>query len=156
VQTGLRLTLPGVPDLFQGAEFWDFSLVDPDNRRPVDYAARRAALDAQRPPPSWRDGAYKQALIARLLGDRRARPDLFTAPLRHIEPTGARASQALAFERTSPKGRLVVVAALHGAQACMDRGEPLIAPGWWADTALPDGRRLAEIMGQEPFWWSID
>jgi (1->4)-alpha-D-glucan 1-alpha-D-glucosylmutase len=156
VQTGLRLTLPGAPDLFQGAEFWDFSLVDPDNRRPVDYAARWAALEAQRPPPSWRDGAYKQALIARLLGDRRAHPDLFTAPLRHIEPTGARASQALAFERTSPKGRLVVVAALHGAQACMDRGEPLIAPGWWADTALPDGRRLAEIMGQEPFWWSID
>jgi (1->4)-alpha-D-glucan 1-alpha-D-glucosylmutase len=51
VQAGLRLTLPGVPDLFQGTEFWDFSLVDPDNRRPVDYAARRTALDAQRPPP---------------------------------------------------------------------------------------------------------
>jgi malto-oligosyltrehalose synthase len=156
VQTGLRLTLPGVPDLFQGTEFWDFSLVDPDNRRPADYNARRTALDAQRPPPSWRDGAYKQTLIARLLGDRRARPDLFTAPLRRIEPTGARASQALAFERISPRGRLVVVAALHGAQACMERGEPLIDPGWWADTALSDGRRLAEIMGQEPFWWSID
>ncbi len=156
VQAGLRLTLPGVPDLFQGAEFWDFSLVDPDNRRPVDYAARRTALDAWPSSPSWRDGASKQALIARLLGDRRARPDLFTAPLRHVALTGARADQALVFERVSATGKLVVVAALHGARACMDRGQPLIDPEWWADTVLPDGRRLAEVVGQEPFWWSID
>src|SRR5262249_20091132 len=40
----LRMTVPGVPDLYQGTEFWDFSLVDPDNRRPVDFAKRRAAL----------------------------------------------------------------------------------------------------------------
>jgi malto-oligosyltrehalose synthase len=156
VQTGLRLTLPGVPDLFQGAEFWDFSLVDPDNRRPVDYSVRQTALSARRAPPTWRDGAHKQALIARLLDQRRARPDLFTAPLRPIALTGARASQALAFERPSPEGRLLVLAALHGAATCMQRGEPLIDPGWWADTALPDGRRLADVMGQEPFWWSID
>ena len=155
VQTGLRLTLPGVPDLFQGAEFWDFSLVDPDNRRPVDYTARRTALDAQPSSPTWRDGAHKQALIARLLGDRRARPDPFTAPLRHLALRGARSAQALAFERASPAGTLLVVAALHGAQACMERGEPLIGADWWADTALPDGRRLAEVVGQEPFWWSI-
>jgi (1->4)-alpha-D-glucan 1-alpha-D-glucosylmutase len=43
-QTLLRMTVPGVPDLYQGNEFWDFSLVDPDNRRPVDYAARQQAL----------------------------------------------------------------------------------------------------------------
>ncbi len=49
VQTVLKLTAPGVPDIFQGAELWDFSLVDPDNRRPVDYRARSAALDAIAP-----------------------------------------------------------------------------------------------------------
>ena len=42
----LRCAAPGVPDLYQGTEFWDLSLVDPDNRRPVDWAARQAALDA--------------------------------------------------------------------------------------------------------------
>ncbi len=44
-QTLLKLTVPGVPDIYQGTEFWDFSLVDPDNRRPVDFAARAARLD---------------------------------------------------------------------------------------------------------------
>ena len=54
----LRLTVPGVPDLYQGTEFWDFSLVDPDNRRPVDFAARAAALgDGDMPRPGRRRGA---------------------------------------------------------------------------------------------------
>ena len=61
----LRLTSPGVPDLYQGTERWDFSLVDPDNRRPVDYPARVAALQDAAPPaalmPHWRDGRVKQA-----------------------------------------------------------------------------------------------
>src|SRR5262249_39452424 len=74
----LRLTVPGVPDLYQGCELWDFSLVDPDNRRPVDFAKRSAALDdadLEVLAGSWRDGRLKQALIARLLAMRRAMPD---------------------------------------------------------------------------------
>ncbi|RZL05583.1 MAG: malto-oligosyltrehalose synthase, partial [Rubrivivax sp.] len=71
VQTLLRMTSPGVPDLYQGNEYWDFSLVDPDNRRPVDYALRRATLDASTPLAEllgqWRDGRIKQALIAEVL-----------------------------------------------------------------------------------------
>lgn len=69
VQVALRCTLPGVPDLYQGNEFADLSLVDPDNRRPVDYDARRAALDA--PPPKLR-------LLTTLLDLRRRDPALFT------------------------------------------------------------------------------
>ncbi|HWV61981.1 MAG TPA: malto-oligosyltrehalose synthase, partial [Oxalicibacterium sp.] len=53
-QTLLRLTSPGMPDLYQGTEFWDFSLVDPDNRRPVDYAARIAALNDAASPDADR------------------------------------------------------------------------------------------------------
>ncbi|WP_154399032.1 hypothetical protein, partial [Bordetella pertussis] len=65
-QTALRLGLPGVPDLYQGCETWDLSLVDPDNRRAVDYAARRGALaslgnGALALPELWRDGRAKQA-----------------------------------------------------------------------------------------------
>src|SRR5690606_29996551 len=69
-QCMLRLTCPGVPDLYQGTEFWDFSLTDPDNRRPVDYAARMQALSAHAAPAAllkhWRDGRVKQALIRQL------------------------------------------------------------------------------------------
>src|SRR6202007_761908 len=63
-QTLLKLTAPGVPDFYQGSELWDFSLVDPDNRRPVDYARRRELLD-RLPDPSHGDLA---AFIADLLG----------------------------------------------------------------------------------------
>jgi (1->4)-alpha-D-glucan 1-alpha-D-glucosylmutase len=76
-QTLLRLTAPGVPDLYQGTELWDFSLVDPDNRRPVDYALRQKMLGAEVTLASWRDGAVKQRLIVRALALRAAVPDLF-------------------------------------------------------------------------------
>ncbi|WP_428671551.1 malto-oligosyltrehalose synthase [Reyranella sp.] len=76
-QTLLRLTAPGVPDLYQGTELWDFSLVDPDNRRPVDFVLRQKMLGAETTLASWRDGAIKQKLIVQALALRRALPDLF-------------------------------------------------------------------------------
>jgi (1->4)-alpha-D-glucan 1-alpha-D-glucosylmutase len=103
-QTLLRLTSPGVPDLYQGTEYWDFSLVDPDNRRPVDFTTRAASLRAGESPaallPHWRDGRIKQALIARALRLRNTAPGLFThgsyVPLK-IE--GPRAGHAIGFMR---------------------------------------------------------
>jgi (1->4)-alpha-D-glucan 1-alpha-D-glucosylmutase len=100
-QTVLRLTSPGVPDLYQGTDWWDWSLVDPDNRRPVDYAARAEALTAMRaeataPDTSasgdgnagaalcdtllaqWRDGRVKQWVIHCLLALRQRAPGLYT------------------------------------------------------------------------------
>jgi (1->4)-alpha-D-glucan 1-alpha-D-glucosylmutase len=77
-QTVLQLTLPGVPDLYQGTEWWDFSLVDPDNRRPVDYRARAAALDGAMPAVAEDGlGLTKQLATRRLLELRRDRPELF-------------------------------------------------------------------------------
>src|SRR5262249_12271387 len=79
-QALLRLTVPGVPDLYQGTEFWDFSLVDPENRRPVDFAERAAALedgDLQAKYRRWRDGHIKQAVIARTLRLRAGNTGLF-------------------------------------------------------------------------------
>lgn len=75
-QTLLRLAAPGVPDLYQGTELWDFSLVDPDNRRPVDFARRQEMLGIAA-LATWRDGAIKQRLIVRALALRRALPALF-------------------------------------------------------------------------------
>ncbi len=82
-QTLLKLTVPGVPDLYQGCDLWDFSLVDPDNRRPVDFAARAAHTQTPTDAPlaelaaNWRDGRIKQAVIRRVLALRRRAPNLF-------------------------------------------------------------------------------
>ena len=70
-QLVLKATSPGVPDFYQGSEFWDLSLVDPDNRRPVDYGARREAikaLDFNTALTRWRDGWLKLWLTEKLLG----------------------------------------------------------------------------------------
>lgn len=155
IQTGLRLTLPGTPDQFQGTEFWDFSLVDPDNRRPVDYAARQAALQRDPHRIDWRDGASKLGLVRRLLGLRRQHPDLFGAPLRPVAASGPRAGQTVIFERAAGPRRLLVVAAVGGAKACLATRAPLIGADWWGDTALPDGRRLADLTHGAPFWLEI-
>ena len=79
-QTILQITLPGNPDIYQGTEFWDFSLVDPDNRRPVDYAARAAALAESPAPELTRDdqGTAKLGVTHRLLKLRTEQPGLFT------------------------------------------------------------------------------
>ncbi|HHY49750.1 MAG TPA: malto-oligosyltrehalose synthase, partial [Alphaproteobacteria bacterium] len=83
VATALKLTAPGVPDIYQGAEFWEQSMVDPDNRRPVDFAARRETLaglggaTVAELAASWRDGRVKLALTATLLRLRRRAPRLF-------------------------------------------------------------------------------
>ncbi len=90
VQTVLKLTMPGVPDLYQGTELWDLTMVDPDNRRPVDFDHRTALLDQvlgdlERDRPgamatyaeAWPDGRVKLALTASLLGLRRDLRALF-------------------------------------------------------------------------------
>ncbi|RBF42124.1 malto-oligosyltrehalose synthase, partial [Xanthomonas oryzae pv. oryzae] len=104
VQTTLRLTVPGVPDLYQGTEGWDLSLVDPDNRRPVDYAQRQQWLQQARDFTgllrSWRDGAVKARLTALLLQLRREHPLLFAKG--DYQPLNVAVSgdaQALAFRR---------------------------------------------------------
>ena len=95
-QTLLKLTSPGVPDFYQGTEFWDQSLVDPDNRRPVDFARRIEALRADRPldelAASWRNGLVKQALIRRVLSVRQT-----VAEYRPLEVSGAMAEHIVAF-----------------------------------------------------------
>ncbi len=82
-QLVLKLTVPGVPDIYQGGELWDFSLVDPDNRRPVDWDRRRGLLEevaAMHPrdlAADWQDGREKLFVTHRLLALRRAHPKLF-------------------------------------------------------------------------------
>src|ERR1700721_599416 len=82
-QITLKSMMPGVPDFYQGTEFWDLSLVDPDNRRPVDFDVRSTALANPQGPKAlartWHDGRIKQAVIARCLAARRANALLFAS-----------------------------------------------------------------------------
>jgi (1->4)-alpha-D-glucan 1-alpha-D-glucosylmutase len=138
VQTTLRLTCPGVPDLYQGTEFWDFSLVDPDNRRAVDYDARRAALDARVDDAtlfaSWRDGRVKQRLIERLLRLRAREPDLFAGDYVPLRLSGADADGFLAFARGCGERRLVVVVPVRSRDIATER--LTLLPEGTSDTSM--------------------
>jgi (1->4)-alpha-D-glucan 1-alpha-D-glucosylmutase len=133
-QTLLRLTMPGVPDLYQGTEFWDFSLVDPDNRRPVDFAARARALsegaDLATLLAHWQDGRVKQALIARLLGFRRQHPQLFAeGSYEPLAVSGPKAGDLIAFARRWRDEVLIIAAPRLTASADPDwRGTRIALP----------------------------
>ncbi|OZY50498.1 malto-oligosyltrehalose synthase [Pseudomonas lundensis] len=141
VQCVLKLTTPGVPDLYQGTEFWDFSLVDPDNRRPVDFALRQQQLDIHAPAPAllddWRSGAIKQAVIARTLAMRAEHPVLFArGRYQPLHVTGPHADRVLAFAREWQGQWVVVVAPRLSAPLLQNNALPLINPREWADTRL--------------------
>jgi maltooligosyltrehalose synthase len=138
----LKLTVPGVPDFYQGTEFWDLSLVDPDNRRPVDFDARKATLD-DTPlvtlARSWRDGRIKQAMIARALAARRSHPQVFSEG--SYEPLAARgehADRVVAFARRAA-GDTVIVVAPRIASSLLQNSSINFAAGAWKDTAIATG-----------------
>lgn len=105
VQTLVKLTAPGVPDIYQGTELWDLSLVDPDNRRSVDFALRRSllrettALTPEEAMARMDEGLPKLFLMHRTLRVRASYPALFTGGYRLVEVGGAKAGHALAFMR---------------------------------------------------------
>jgi (1->4)-alpha-D-glucan 1-alpha-D-glucosylmutase len=141
VQSLLRMTVPGVPDLYQGNEYWDFSLVDPDNRRAVDYACRRRTLDDASAPGEllahWRDGRIKQALIARVLDCRQAHAELFRrGAYLPLNVQGRHADQVIAFARLGEEQRAIVVAPRLASGLLGGATTPLIPAQNWDDTRV--------------------
>jgi len=133
-QVALHYTAPGVPDLYQGTELLDLSLVDPDNRRPVDYATRERLLGNL---GSAGAAGEKLALIARLLDLRRQHPALFAdGDYRPLAVTGERAGHVLAFQRSAGDATLLCVVALHCAEALGGSESIATSPQWWGDTAV--------------------
>lgn len=121
-QLTLKATLPGVPDFYQGTEFWDLSLVDPDNRRPVDFAARHTALNSLEDPDwrglskSWPDGQLKLAWTRHLLKLRNGLGDVFArGDYQPLEVRGAHADHVIAFARRHGRAAAVVVVGRHFA-----------------------------------------
>ncbi len=116
-QLTLKATLPGVPDFYQGTEFWDLSLVDPDNRRPVDFAARVDALTGMHPPdweklvPSWPDGHLKLAWTAHLLKMRNELAEVFAdGDYQPLDVSGPHRDHIIAFARRRGRNAAIVVA----------------------------------------------
>jgi (1->4)-alpha-D-glucan 1-alpha-D-glucosylmutase len=140
-QTLLKYTVPGVPDLYQGTEFWDQSLVDPDNRRPVDFTARNAQLEKRESPfallGAWQSGAVKQALIARVLTLRAEWPGLFAkGDYTPLTAEGKAARHVLAFTR-SYQGQRILVAVTRLPMALLgDAAKPLVPGAAWGDMKI--------------------
>jgi (1->4)-alpha-D-glucan 1-alpha-D-glucosylmutase len=144
-QTLLKYTSPGVPDLYQGGELWDHSLVDPDNRRPVDYELRRKLLDAMRPITAeqvmkrMEEGLPKLWVIHHALWLRRERPRSF-GPEGTYQPISAKGPE---WQR--------VISYLRGGDVLT------VVPRWtqsgssWRGTTLdlPDGRWTNALTGQQ-------
>ncbi|MGI4747496.1 MAG: malto-oligosyltrehalose synthase [Janthinobacterium lividum] len=158
IQTVMKLTLPGMPDIYQGCELWDLSLVDPDNRRPVDYTVRETALADLEPRlehvegrgsllgellQNWHDGRIKLAVTALLLDLRRTQEALFsTGSYEPVAIEGGKSDQALGYIRSTGDQRLVVLVARYPGLREAD-------PDWGDTTAmLPDGRWTDWLSGR--------
>jgi (1->4)-alpha-D-glucan 1-alpha-D-glucosylmutase len=154
----LQLTMPGVPDVYQGTELWDHSLVDPDNRRPVDYALRRrllGELDGGTVPPVDADGAAKLLVVSRALRARRDTPELFTG-WEPVGTTGTAAGHVVAADRG---GAVPVVTRLPAGLAATGWGDTALRlpTGAWQDlltgepvVSTADGARAADVLARLP------
>jgi len=139
-QTAIKLTAPGVPDIYQGTEIWDDSLVDPDNRRPIDYARRREMLTQIENVPAnelmqcWPDGRIKMRLTQRLLHLRRENPELFRDGI--YEPInfgGAFADCAIGFVRRDRDQAIIVIVPRLSSRV----GFPPIGDRWQDTHVVP-------------------
>lgn len=120
----LQLTVPGIPDVYQGTELWEDSLVDPDNRRAVEFATRRALLESMtKPPVVDRSAAAKLWVTTRALRARRDRPELFST-YSPVEATGRQAEHLVGFDRG---GAITLATRLPMT---------LATAGGWADTSI--------------------
>jgi (1->4)-alpha-D-glucan 1-alpha-D-glucosylmutase len=140
-QAVLKATSPGVPDFYQGTEFWDFSLVDPDNRRPVDFAALALALetahDIRSLARNWRDGRIKQAVIAHCLTIRRTHARLFASgEYIPLNPQGPAADHLIAYSRRH-EAETVIVAAVRRSTRLLPEDDTIAIPERaWSGTHL--------------------
>jgi (1->4)-alpha-D-glucan 1-alpha-D-glucosylmutase len=142
-QLAIKLAAPGVPDIYQGTEYWDLALVDPDNRRPVDFAARRSVIEdvdaasADELLRDWRSGLVKLRLMKAGLRFRRDHPDLFEqGEYLPLDVTGEAARHLVAFARRHEADWLVLIATRFPISMLDGTDIPLVAPDRWGDTII--------------------
>jgi malto-oligosyltrehalose synthase len=139
-QVLVKLTAPGVPDIYQGTEYWDLSLVDPDNRTPVDFGARERSLDETYPAElssNWVDGRIKQLTIARVLAVRKNIPRVFSdGAYVPLETTGPLAHHIVAFARILDKSAAITAICRSSAQLLSDYGSLNVSFMCWKETRI--------------------
>ena len=145
-QTLIKLTAPGVPDIYQGNELWDFSLVDPDNRRPVDYGLRKKLLagleelgeeGVQTLLDAWQDGRPKLHSTRRALELRRENPELFEkGEYVPLEVSGEKADHIVAFARKLGEEATITVAPRFYANLTLASNMLLAEPDLWKETKI--------------------
>jgi malto-oligosyltrehalose synthase len=147
-QAVLKLTIPGIPEIYQGCEFWDLNLVDPDNRRPIDFKRRSAALDVMPRLPAatraavaamlenWHDGNIKLYATTELLAERHRRPLLFNDGVyTPLNVTGERTDNLLAFTRTKDEAAIAVAVPRLVVSLGVGEGRMPIGDAW-TDSAV--------------------
>jgi (1->4)-alpha-D-glucan 1-alpha-D-glucosylmutase len=127
-QVTLKAMMPGVPDFYQGTELWDLSFVDPDNRRPVDFATRMTRLAALERPDwarlaqDWQSGELKFAWTRHLLKARAEQPDLFAAgDYQPLEVSGPHRGHVIAFARRHGRAA-AIIAVMKGFASLTEAG----------------------------------
>ncbi len=157
IQTALKLTIPGVPDIYQGADLWDQSLVDPDNRRPIDFAHRRAVLEAEKAAAGPTDPMTKLALTSRLLRLRQAHPTLFReGSYEPLRAEGPGAGSVCAFLRRRNGEALLVAVALRHSGPAFTSATRIVLPGndtTWHDVVADAARTslsCLELFAESP------
>ena len=146
-QTALHLLLPGVPDIYQGCELMDYSLVDPDNRRPVDYAMRRELLASD----ASEGETGKLRLTASLLDLRKRSAAVREGDYQPLPVTGERAEHVLAFVRHHGGETVLCAVAVRVGEALLGKTIPIPDAQWWGDTHVEaHGERWAahDLFGQ--------
>jgi (1->4)-alpha-D-glucan 1-alpha-D-glucosylmutase len=150
VQTLIKLAAPGVPDIYQGTELWDLSLVDPDNRRPVDFKRMShvaSELDHSSVPSllqGWRSGAMKLHLMRAGLRLRAQKPELFRAGrYLPLDMVGDQSDHVVAFARVLDEEAAVAVAPRRALSLLDGADVPMVPPSRWRNTAVVLPAQLA-------------
>ena len=144
-QIALKMTMPGVPDLYHGSELWDLTLVDPDNRRPIDFAARASMLSLlsvrhwHTLAATWPDGRIKLALIRQHLALRQHLPEVFMKGLYHpLKIVGPNSDEIIAFARVGRRNAVIVACGrLFGRST--DNGRIWPSGAAWNSSLVVDG-----------------
>ena len=161
-QTLVKLASPGVPDIYQGCELWQFNLVDPDNRRPVDFGRRRELLAeiktlVDAPSAQWpkrlkplvenmADGRIKLYTLWQSLALRSLWPEVFRdGDYRPLTVRGTAAMHVCAFARRAGTRSVIAVVPLLPARLLGERNIPPLGPEVWGDTVVELPRELAGI-----------
>jgi (1->4)-alpha-D-glucan 1-alpha-D-glucosylmutase len=139
-QVLLKLTAPGVPDIYQGTEYWDLSLVDPDNRVPVNFAVRQKSMhrcSGEELAKTWTDGRIKQFIIARVLAVRKNVPSVFSnGDYLPLEILGPMAEHIVAFAR-SWHGSCAITVICKSIARFLPKDHSLVVPvSHWTDTRI--------------------